>query len=77
MRVDRAEWKAGMSGCKLRYGGCWLVACRADSGRFFGGPFLGAFSSRVISSLWGFDRGMYGVGVRGIIIIYSILYRGT
>ena len=78
MRVDRAEWKAGMSGCKLGCGG-GLAGC--IEGRFlaiFLGAVLGVFLyARVLSSLWGFDRGIYGVGVRGIIIIYSILYRGT
>lgn len=56
----------------------WLAASRADSWRFFWGAVLGVFLyARVLSFLWGFDGGMYGVGVRGIIIIYSILYRGT
>ena len=56
----------------------WLVASRADSWRFFMGAVLGVFLyARVLSFLWGFDGGMYGVGVRDIIIYYSILYRGT
>ena len=56
----------------------WLASSRAESGRVLGIAVLGVFLyARVLSFLWGFDGGMYGVGVRGIIIIYSILYRGT
>ena len=46
----------GLSG----FVGCGLVALRAVFGRFPGWPVLGAFSSRVVSSLWGLMGGCIG-----------------
>lgn len=55
--------EGGIAGVDVRmrwaWDGCLEGGIYAESGRVLGGPILGAFSSRVVNTLWGFDGGGY------------------
>lgn len=69
--------EGGIAGVDVRmrwaWDGCLEGGIYAESGRVLGGPILGAFSSRVVNTLWGFDGGLCRVGVIIITILqYSL-----